>query len=168
VKLEADIVRFCAGFAAHPDAGHLVVLYGNNGTGKTHSAKAVCKWARHIAPSMIKTVVNQTALKQPDVAFVHWPTMLDNLKSGQWSLVDDAEGATLLILDEVGGGHDPSKMGLDKLCRILSRRESRWTMVTTNLLPEAWEEAFDRRVASRLFRSAEHIDLSNVPDFATA
>jgi DNA replication protein DnaC len=72
-----------------------------------------------------------------------------------------------LIIDELGGGHDPSRVGVDKLCQVLSKRESMWTLITTNLLPAAWEEAFDRRVSSRFFRNSTLVDLSDVPDFGT-
>jgi DNA replication protein DnaC len=75
--------------------------------------------------------------------------------------------APMLLLDELGGGHDPSRVGVDKLCQVLSRRETRWTLITTNILPAAWEQAFDRRVASRLLRNSTLVDLSDVPDFGT-
>ncbi len=146
----------------------MLVLFGNNGAGKTHCAKHVLKWANFTAPALPFVMATEEHFKQPDAMLLHWPTFLDNLKDGQWELVDDAEAATLLIFDEIGGGHDPSRMGLDKLCRILSQRENKWTLVTTNLLPDAWEEAFDRRVASRLFRNSEQVDLSEVPDYSIA
>jgi DNA replication protein DnaC len=167
-ELEAAVFDFCVGFRKTPGVGELLVLYGNNGAGKTHCAKAVARWASHVVGSLPKVVMSETHLEIPSVMLVHWPTLLDDLKAGKWFQVDDAENATLLILDEVGGGHDPSLMGLDKLCRILSAREKKWTLATTNFLPDAWEEIFDRRVVSRLFRSANHVDLSQVPDYSIA
>lgn len=154
-------------YARTPSQGRLLVLYGNNGVGKTHCAKAVAKWANHVARALPMVLASESHMKQPDVLYAHWPTLLDTFKSGGWDHVSDCEDCTLLVMDEVGGGHDPSKAGLDKLCRILSKREKKWTLVTTNVLPEAWDEAFDRRVASRLFREAVHADLTQVPDFST-
>lgn len=81
-------------------------------------------------------------------------------------LIDDTLNVPCLILDELGGGHDPSRVGVDKLCQILSRRENRFTLITTNVLAEAWDKVFDRRVTSRLFRNSVHVDLTDVPDFA--
>jgi len=72
-----------------------------------------------------------------------------------------------LVIDELGGGHDPSGVGVDKLCQILSRRENMWTLITTNITASAWESKFDRRVASRFFRNSVHVDLGDVPDFST-
>lgn len=147
-----------------------MVIYGNNGTGKTHIAEKIYHWAK-LASSTLKSVPDPnngaTAFKNPDAMFIHWPTFLDELKSGAWEMIEDLERASLLILDDVGAAYDPSRVGLDKLCRILSKRERKWTLVTTNLGPDSWEEAFDRRAASRFFRNAIHVDLSNVPDFCT-
>lgn len=98
--------------------------------------------------------------------YYYWPQFLDQLKEGQWDLVQDAIAVPVLILDELGGGHDPSRVGVDKLCQILSKREGMWTMITTNISPSSWEETFDRRIASRFFRSSEIVDLTQVPDFS--
>lgn len=93
--------------------------------------------------------------------------LLDRLKAGSWDLVQDCMSIPVLVIDELGGGHDPSRVGVDKLCQILSHRENKWTVITTNILPAAWEENFDRRVASRLLRNSTIVDLSDVPDFST-
>jgi hypothetical protein len=44
-----------------------------------------------------------------------------------------------LIIDDLGAGHDPSGVGTDKLCQVLSRREEMWTLITTNIMPVAWQ-----------------------------
>jgi len=97
----------------------------------------------------------------------HWPELLDNFKNGGWDVVEDLFSAPVLILDELGGGHDPSEVGVDKLCQVLTRREFKWTLITTNISPENWEQQFDKRVASRLLRNSTIIDLSDVPDYST-
>jgi len=162
-----SIFNMCVGYAKRPDHGNLVVLYGNNGAGKTHCLRAVKRWADCVAMALPLVESPGGQMRMPRARFLHWPTFLDDLKGGAWDSVRQAEEESLLLLDEVGGGHDPSRVGLDKLCRILSRRERMWTVVTTNLVPDAWEEAFDRRVASRLCRDAEHVDLTDVPDYHT-
>ena len=96
---------------------------------------------------------------------VNWPRRVDEMKAGDWS-VDGLEEADLLILDDVGAEHDPSKVGLEKLYLILERREWRWTIVTTNEAPQFWEEKFERRIADRLMRNCEHVDLSDLPSYA--
>ena len=80
--------------------------------------------------------------------------------------MNDLFSATLLILDEIGGGHDPTGFGVDKLCELLSAREQKWTIVTTNITPAAWPQIFDRRITSRFFRNSTIVDLTGVPDFS--
>lgn len=113
-----------------------------------------------------KFMVNKQ-IRYLDCRYWEWPAALDALKNQQWELIDGMMETTLLIIDELGGGHDPSRVGVDKLCQVLSRRERMWTLITTNALSNAWEQTFDRRVASRLFRNSTLVDLSNVPDFST-
>lgn len=147
-----------------PEAGRLLLILGENGTGKTHCAKAVRDWIRQVGHH--KQFVRRTNhISHLDCVYWHWPNLLDTLKSGGWDVVEDMFDTCVLIIDELGGGHDPSGVGVDKLCQVLSRRESMWTIVTTNILPAAWEQSFDRRIASRFFRNSVTVDLTEVPDF---
>jgi DNA replication protein DnaC len=73
----------------------------------------------------------------------------------------------MAIIDDIGAEHDPSGYGREQLYLILSRREFRWNIITTNLNPSGWHERIERRIASRLYRNADHLDMSNVPDFST-
>jgi len=93
--------------------------------------------------------------------------LLDRFKGGEWSLIEDLINATVLIIDDLGAEYDPSGMGVEKLCQILSRREFRWTLITTNIAPNDWPLKLDGRVASRLVRNSTLVDLSDVPDFST-
>lgn len=164
LELERETGKFCLGMWDSPQAGRLLVLAGNNGTGKTHCAKAVRRWVNKVGHG-------KQWVPKPDVIahlyciFWSWPELLDSLKEGQWELVEDCIEAPCLIIDELGGGHDPSQVGVDKLCQILSKREKKWTLITTNIVPQAWEEKFDRRIASRFFRNSTLVDLTNVPDY---
>lgn len=170
--MEREVGRFCFGMWANPRDGRLLVLAGNNGTGKTHCAKAVQRWVMAVGHGKKWIVTEEPNMKDCGVRSVslssvywHWPELLDRFKNGQWDLVDDMMKEPCLIIDELGGGHDPSGVGVDKLCQVLSRREQKWTLITTNILPSAWEQSFDRRVASRFFRNSTLVDLSEVPDY---
>lgn len=146
--------------------GRLVVVYGENGTGKTHCAKAIRNWARKSniqfmrAPNVVWNLGVRTE-------FWSWPELLDHFKNGGWEIVEDLMDCALLILDDLGAGHDPTMVGVDKLCQILTRREFRWTWITTNIAPDSWDARFDRRIASRFFRNATIVDLSGVPDYSS-
>lgn len=104
-------------------------------------------------------------VRLPEVVMVNWPMMVNSLKQGNWDRIDDLMRVELLVLDDVGAEHDPSKVGQEKLYLLLERREHRWTVLTSNVYPVAWPERFERRIASRLLRNFEHIDLSEVPDY---
>lgn len=157
------VERICGRIWDRPERGKLVVLFGENGSGKTTAANAICRWIKRVGPTKIFSV-RRNHVQFLDVIFWSWPQLLDSFKNGNWDVVEDLFSEGVVILDELGGGHDPSFVGVDKLCQVLSKRENKWTIVTTNILPAHWEEKFDRRIASRLTDS-EWIDLSDVPDF---
>ena len=145
-----------------PSRGRLFVFHGHYGVGKTHAAKALVRW------------VNECNMKFPldgrklvDAWFYKWPEVIDGFKSGNWDTTDAMMHHTLTVIDDIGAEHDPSKFGLDKLCQILSHRENRWTIVTTNVPPESWAERFDRRIESRLIRNATLVDLTEAKDYST-
>lgn len=152
----------------YPRYGRLLLLAGSNGTAKTHCAKAVRAWLALVGHG--KQYVNPDEpnhIRHLDCLFWHWPRLLDTFKNGGWDAIEDMFTATVLIIDDLGAGHDPSGVGTDKLCQVLSKREKMWTLITTNVMPPAWEESFDRRVASRFMRNSTLVDLSDVPDFST-
>lgn len=82
--------------------------------------------------------------------------------------MDDAFENDLVILDDIGAETDQYKSGIpnDKLCQILSRREKRFTVVTTNIAPQNWMERFDGRINDRLCRNSVILDISGVPSYA--
>lgn len=162
--LESEVGAFVQDLWDKPERGRTLVLYGENGTGKTHCAGAIDRWIRRIGYQK-QFVVRTNVTESLDSAYWHWPTLLGRFKSGEWNLTEGMIEAHVLILDELGGGHDPSRVGVDALCRVLSMRENRWNVITTNIDPAEWEQAFDRRIMSRLFRNSTLVDLSDVPDF---
>lgn len=97
---------------------------------------------------------------------VNWAKRVDDFKAGSWD-VEELLDADLLVIDDLGAEHDPSKAGAEKLYYVLERRECRWTLITSNYGPNQWEQRFERRIADRLFRNCEHLDLSELPSFST-
>lgn len=161
--MAADLERFCAGVWKDPMNGKVIVLFGENGTGKSICAAYITRWIRKVGHAK-QYIDRENNIRFVDVVLWSWPELLDHFKSGNWDSIDTMFDTTVLIIDELGGGHDPTTVGVDKLCQVLSRREKRWTLITTNITPEHWQDKFDRRIASRL-NAAQWIDLSGVPDY---
>jgi len=141
------------------------VLVGANGCGKTHSLNAVANWIAKVGHG-IQYEVPPNKITYVMAESWHWPSLVDKLKSGQWDLVTELIEAGVLLVDELGGEYDPSKMASEKFSSILSHRENKWNMITTNIMMGDWERIMERRIASRLFRNATIIDLSQVPDYS--
>lgn len=149
--------------------GYLLVIYGGNGCGKSHAARAIKRWFSGIrmslGPMPCTNEEGEADCKIPDVIYRNWPSVVSGFKRDQWLVCDHLIGEYLTIIDDIGAEHDPSGIGLEKLYLILNRRERKYTLITTNYPPSEWEAKFERRIASRLFRNAVHVSLDNVPDF---
>lgn len=135
----------------------ILVICGETGSGKTHISKALYSWARNYSGR-----VGASAL------WVAWPESCRDIMDGYDGVVRDAWEAHFLALDDIGSETDRYKSGLtvDSLCQILSRRERKFTVVTTNISPAKWNERFDIRIADRLMRNSEVCDLSEVPSYS--
>jgi DNA replication protein DnaC len=142
-----------------------MIISGENGTGKSHSAKAIHNWASRLAMRIPLVISDDGEMRLADTMFVHWPTTVDRFKEGNWYLVQEMMPVSLLVIDDIGAEHDPSRAGMEKLYLILERRVAKWTVITTNVPPESWESKFERRIASRFLRNARHVSLADVPDY---
>jgi DNA replication protein DnaC len=163
------LTRFVFDFIGLQDGG-VLIIHGPNGCGKTHLAKAIHRLFNanrfKIGPVHCDaTTESESEVKIADSRFVHWPTVIDGIKKEQWLIFEWCVVEYLIVLDDIGAEHDPSGIGLEKLYLIINRRERKHTLITTNYPPSEWESKFERRIASRMFRNATHIDLSEVPDF---
>lgn len=158
---------FGVAYARSPARGKSIVLFGENGCGKTRTLKAVFRWASRLAIDLPLVRGDDMGVRLSKAEYAHWPAIVDGFKRQQFLVMDDLRDGELLCLDDVGAEYDPSGFGSEQLYLLLSRREFRWNLITTNFPPAAWHEKFERRIASRLFRNAEHVDLSQVPDYST-
>lgn len=155
---------FCQGFIRDPRRGRRLFIYGNNGCGKTKACRAVRRWVVDRAMDM-PMVQHDNNYGLADFIYVNWPMAVKQFQSGDWD-IEDMRNTNLLILDDIGAEHDPSKAGVTQLYLLLERREWRWTMITSNYSPGELEHRLERRITDRLFRNCDHVDLSEVPSFA--
>ena len=102
----------------------------------------------------------------PSAIFLQWPELAVEFAAKNFSAVQDANSSDLLVLDDIGADNDPWSVARDMLCQILSRRERKFTVVTTNIQMQDWAEKFDVRINDRLMRNSIIVDLSNVPSYS--
>ena len=95
-----------------------------------------------------------------------WPEIANEIAESKNEWLTDAIDCELLVLDDVGAENDPWKRCADKLCQILSRREKKFTILTTNIKPESWPAQFDGRITDRLLRNSVVVDLSSTESYA--
>lgn len=164
-KLENAVWNFCRGVAENPRRGRRMLIHGLNGNGKSKAMRAIRRWVQDRAIDLPLDQGAQGDAILTNCHLINWAARCDEMKSGAWD-IDDLIEPTILLIDDIGAEHDPSKVGLEKLYLVLERRERRWTAITTNLSPEMWKEKFSQRVADRLFRNCDHVDLSNLPSFS--
>ena len=171
--LEESIYDFCMEYGRRGDVGRRLLIYGGNGSGKSKTAKAVSRWAKRCAIYLAPVVRHggpDIDAHSPRCTFRNFAALISELKAsigggGYSELWEELVNVELLILDDIGADHDPSKFGVEKLYLLLEAREYRWTLLTTNISPDAWETRWERRVASRFLRNFTHVDVSQVPDY---
>lgn len=121
--------------------GRNLVLFGAVGSGKSHGAVAACRLS---------------FFRGLDVMFLPVVEMLDELRpGGPDGYLKDLMAVDRLILDDLGLERH-TDWTAERLYALVNRRwmEERPTVATTNLSPEALEEAIGPRMFSRLMGGA--------------
>lgn len=163
----ADIATgYCRRWFNNQPTPGLLVLAGESNCGKTHTAKRIRDYTYAAAMTAFDAGRWDRGARIPDSFYCSWPEATDRFKEGIYSDVESLNATDLAIIDDIGAEHDPSKNATDKLCQILSRRERKFTVITTNIKPEDWPNKFDTRIADRLLRNSELVDLFGLTSYA--
>jgi len=173
-EMQRQAYEFCMAYGKNPNRGYRLVISGENGAGKSRVAKKIHKWAYDCSTAIKRAESSSeySPTRTASAEYWHFPTLLDAMRRNlerNWidELCRRPDAPNLLVLDDVGAEHDPSKFGAAQLYMILERRSDMWTVLTTNAKPDAWEQKWDRRVSSRLFRNSIHVVVDQVPDFSS-
>lgn len=154
---------YCHRFFHNNKDKTLLIIAGPSGTGKTHVARKLHDYGVMIG---IMAWTHGHWSEVPRTTCMNWAEIVAELKDRQQSYLDEMMMADLLILDDVGAERDPWGIGKDTLCQVLTRRERRFTVITTNATADEWGEKWDRRIADRLFRNSDIIELSGVESYS--
>lgn len=164
-RLADEAEAFCGRWAKNVREKSLLVIVGAYGSGKTHTARQIFKFCFCTAAYVFEKG-KWGKDKVPSSLYIPWPEVVAHFMEKNFSIMESAFDSDLLVIDDIGAENDPFKIGADKLCQILSRRENAFTVVTTNIAPENWTERFDGRVNDRLLRNSVIVDISGVGSYA--
>lgn len=151
-KFESDFL--------HNNRPSWLTFLGRSGTGKTFLARLIFEKARRVPGLAWHRDLIQPVLES------HWPQLLSSLRNGRYYLLDDLRDCNFLFLDELAIEHDPTGFAADKLCELLSQRQDKWTLLTTNLTSENIG-IIDERILSRMVRGRSVLVDSDTVDFAS-
>lgn len=143
----------------------LLVLAGGTGVGKTHVACAIYNFACSMSFKAWESG-NWYPEKIPSTTLARWPEVVNEIRAEKLTRLPQMYADDLVIIDDIGAEQDPFKQGVDKLCQVLSRRQGAFTVITTNVQPEAWPTRFDLRIADRLMRDSIVVTLFGIPSYA--
>jgi hypothetical protein len=142
----------------------VLVVTGPSGVGKTAGARRLFQWVQAACMSAWE---KGSYPDVPGAAFYQWPEVADGFKGGQFGVLEDLFSIEFAVLDDVGAEYDTAnRLCADKLCQVLSRRERKHTLVTTNLVPDQWASRLDVRIADRLFRNSVIMDMAGAESYA--
>lgn len=154
---------FCSRFFLNESKDRLLVLAGDPGCGKTHTAKAIHKWSSRASIGAWQAGAWDDV---PSTAFVNFSDIASELRQRDTSSVVDMKSVDLLVLDDIGSEVDPFRDVAMVLCQVLNARAKKFTVVTTNIEQAKWSECYDRRISDRLLRNSVVVDLFGIPSYA--
>lgn len=164
VKLATEAMFFCQRWVQQSPEGRLLYIHGISGNGKTHVGEAIARYCRMSSHYALRAMpAHRTTM--PSTGSYRWPELANDFRNKNESVLPDLFEADCLFLDDVGAEDDPWKVVLDKFYQVLSRRENKFTVITSNIAPPDWATQ-EPRITDRLLRNSVIVDLKGVPSYA--
>jgi DNA replication protein DnaC len=161
----ADVAeQFCINWIHQTPNPGMLFICGITGTGKSHVAAGIerfCRLSRQLAINRMPGGATRTL----STGSWRWPVLADEFRAKNLSVLPDLFSTDFVLLDDVGAENDPWKEAADKFCQVLSQREHKFTVITSNLTPPEFA-ATDPRITDRLLRNSRVMDLAGVPSFS--
>lgn len=140
-----------------------MVLSGSSGSGKTHTARCIKKFAESWGPEIILT----KRLSHWSCLWVDWVRIAETKDEWRYDdILHQIGEASFVVLDDVGSETDMFKNGVggSRLRRVLTELENKWVVMTCNGTQKEIMDFYDVRVADRL-RSFRWLELGDVPSY---
>lgn len=109
-------------------------------------------------------IIRENVINRKDYRFRSWASMMSKLYASEYEGLAEIVAEYLLVIDDIGAAHDPSKFGVSKLLEIMQRREFMWTVFTSNMTMEQIA-TLDTRIASRFLRNGCKVIEMPIQDF---
>jgi DNA replication protein DnaC len=164
----ADAAQRFAGWFCHrrPDRPRLMALVGQRGCGKTHCAEKLYRFASSASVTLYRDLLLWP--HPPRIEFVEWASIcfLDSTAFREW--LNGQEGTDLIFIEDLGCELDrfKSKEPTERLREVLNLMKNRYVFATTNVPPERWASVWDLRVADRLMRNSQVVELKGLGSYA--
>lgn len=161
------VKRWCVGCARRNDTPRLLVITGNTGTGKTHLARCAQSYLDAVS---VYAWEHGYWSRPMSTAWYPWPSTVEQLNDSsarsRWE--QEMSSTTAVLMDDIGAEVDRYKTGhvTAILRNALDLRARRFTLVTTNIAPDAWTSTWDARVADRLLRDSVIVSLANTQSYS--
>jgi len=144
------------------DNGTWMVVCGPTGVGKSHALRA----SRDFMVNHAVDLYGEFWTCPPSVIHCAWSRIID-LDDEEWdNWLYDLRRSHVVILDDVGSEVDRFKSGApaERLRITFETCERKFLLISTNLRPDRWVEAFDERVKSRMMRAVT-LDMTGATDW---
>lgn len=175
----AAALTFCADVHRQPLKPYWLSFTGKTGTGKTHLAKAVFRWAQaNCRPPVAGLDTGTCTVDIPGKAkypwekwnsakgYIDWRKLCARLREGGWDELNWLEDAWFVVLDDIGVEYDPNGLLASALDRIINGRLGKWTVITCNYSLAQIADRFDVRIASRMQRDGSKVLEIDAMDYA--
>lgn len=141
-----------------------LTFLGSSGAGKTYLARKIWDWYRKsplCRPIHVGKDVHYAG------SWISWPNLASELLGNQgYGALDELQQERFVVLDEVGSDRDPRGHVRDCLCRLLSGRVGKWTVITSNKTMGDIQRDIDTRISSRMIRDGNVVVDVDMPDYA--
>lgn len=162
-------VEFCQAMCSGTTEAYWLVLCGPSGIGKTLLARLVYRFFNRYLDLLLDEHRNRNENERYTRfgTMKRWPmAMKSAIEDANYGWVGDTGEAWLAVLDDIGSEYAKHRdLSTSLLFQILTQREHKFTVITSNLSVEDVSQKLDTRIGSRLLRHGSVVLDLRLPDW---